>query len=354
SGRASGARGPARAGPSPRGDRDRSTRCPTPRGLFVGNVRPRNRARSRTSAGLCRVSRGTAAAGRGGARRLECDPGERDAGSRCGRADRVAPPNKRRPSGGRSAVPRASGYDRCRGGRAPMIAKALERFLKWALWAWGDLSLDAKVVAGFGVANWLLLFANHTTVAATRDVPLWELFPPGADMVFLVACGALAFSYAVRDRRSGPRFTTRARVVHLAAIVTAFVIVPTIASIVLRETGKPYSYIHDGALMVEEAARKLLHGMNPYVADYLDTPMFYWPMINNPAFRCSSAGGARRRRLPSPPQERPNCMRSSFCHSSPSTSSPRGDRGPWVTSPAGCCRPGRRRSSCLRRSYRSW
>ena len=164
-----------------------------------------------------------------------------------------------------------------------MIAKALERFLKWALWAWRDLSLDAKVVAGFGVVNWLLLFANHTTVAATRDVPLWELFPPGADMVFLVACGALAFSYAVRDRRSGPRFTTRARVVHLAAIVTAFVIVPTIASIVLRETGKPYSYIHDGALMVEEAARKLLHGMNPYVADYLDTPMFYWPMINNPA-----------------------------------------------------------------------
>ena len=54
-----------------------------------------------------------------------------------------------------------------------MIAKALERFLKWALWAWGDLSLDAKVVAGFGVVNWLLLFANHTTVAATRDVPLW-------------------------------------------------------------------------------------------------------------------------------------------------------------------------------------
>jgi hypothetical protein len=164
-----------------------------------------------------------------------------------------------------------------------MIAKALERFLKWALWAWSDLSLDAKVVAGFGVVNWLLLFANHTTVAATRDVPLWELFPPGADIVFLVACGALAVTYALRDRRGGQRFTTRARVVHLAAIVAAFVIVPTIASIVLRETGKPYTYIHDGALMVEEAARKLLHGMNPYVADYLDTPMFYWPMINNPA-----------------------------------------------------------------------
>src|SRR5206468_1076971 len=74
-----------------------------------------------------------------------------------------------------------------------------------------------------------------------------------------------------------------ARIAHLAAMIAAFVIIPTFASIILRETGKPYTYIHDGALMIEEASRKLLAGMNPYVADYLDTPMFYWPMINNPA-----------------------------------------------------------------------
>src|SRR5438445_4718932 len=164
-----------------------------------------------------------------------------------------------------------------------MLAKALERSIKWALSAWRDLSLDAKVVAVFGVGNWLLLFANHTTVAATRDVPLWQLFPPGADAAFLITCGALAFTYPLRDRRAGKAFTARARVVHVVAILAAFVIVPTIASIVLRETGKPYTYIHDGGLMVEEASRKLLNGMNPYAADYLDTPMFYWPMINNPA-----------------------------------------------------------------------
>lgn len=164
-----------------------------------------------------------------------------------------------------------------------MLAKALERFTKWGLWAWRDLSLDAKVVAIFGVGNWLLLFANHTTVAATRDVPLWQLFPAGADAAFLIACGALALTYPFRDHRSRGSFTTRARVIHLAAIVAAFVVIPTVASIVLRETGKPYTYVHDGALMVEEASRKLLAGMNPYVADYLDTPMFFWPMINNPA-----------------------------------------------------------------------
>jgi hypothetical protein len=164
-----------------------------------------------------------------------------------------------------------------------MLAKALERFTKWALSAWRDLSLDAKVIALFGVGNWLLLFANHTTVAATHDVPLWQLFPPGVDVAFLVACGALAVTYPIRAHGSRDAFSTRARVAHLVAMIAAFVIVPTLASIVLRETGKPYTYIHDGALMVEEAARKFLAGMNPYVADYLDTPMFFWPMINNPA-----------------------------------------------------------------------
>jgi hypothetical protein len=164
-----------------------------------------------------------------------------------------------------------------------MLAKVIERFIKWSFSAWRDLSLDAKVVAVFGVGNWFLLFANHTTVAATHDVPLWQLFPPGADVVFLIVCGTLAFAYPFRDHRARGSFTTRARVAHLAAIIATFVIIPTLASIILRETGKPYTYIHDGALMVEEASRKFLDGMNPYVADYLDTPMFFWPMINNPA-----------------------------------------------------------------------
>ncbi|HKY50372.1 MAG TPA: hypothetical protein VJP45_03865, partial [Candidatus Limnocylindria bacterium] len=158
-----------------------------------------------------------------------------------------------------------------------------ERWVRAAIEAWRGLSIDAKVVSAVGSANWLLLFANHTTVAATRDVPLWQLFPLGADLLFLIACGVLPIAYAMRDHVSRGAFTTRDRVVHLAAIVAAFVVVPTIASIVLRETGKPYTYIHDGALMVEWAARKLLLGQNPYVADYLDTPLYYWPMVNNPA-----------------------------------------------------------------------
>lgn len=163
------------------------------------------------------------------------------------------------------------------------MIKLAERFVSAALQGWRDLSLDAKVVSALGTANWLLLFANHTTVAATRDVPLWQLFPFGADIAFLIASGVLPIAYALRDHHSRAAFTSRQRAFHVASILAVFVLVPTLASIVLRETGKPYTYIHDGALMIEWAARKLLLGQNPYVADYLDTPLYYWPMVNNPA-----------------------------------------------------------------------
>jgi len=164
-----------------------------------------------------------------------------------------------------------------------MIIRGAERTARWLLEAWRGLSLDARVVGTVAVANWLLLFANHTTVAATSDQTLWRLFPGIGGPIFLAIAGGVAFSYPFRDRRQGASFTPRGRWLHLAVILTVFVIVPTIASIVLLETGKPYTYIHDGALMIEEAARKLLGGHNPYATDYLDTPLYYWPMVNNPA-----------------------------------------------------------------------
>ena len=164
-----------------------------------------------------------------------------------------------------------------------MIIRAAEWAARWLLEAWRGLTLDAKVVGTVAVANWLLLFANHTTVAATTDETVWHLFPGVAGPAFLLLAGAVAFSYPVRQLRQGRSFTPRARWLHLGLILAVFVVLPTFASIVLRETGKPYTYIHDGALMIEEAARKLLGGHNPYATDYVDTPLYYWPMVNNPA-----------------------------------------------------------------------
>jgi len=164
-----------------------------------------------------------------------------------------------------------------------MLAKALERGALWILAAWRDLSLDAKVIGALGLGNAALLIANHTTVQATADAPLWRLFPSLAGPVWLLLCAIAAALYPYRDRRHGAGFTTRDRWIHLGVIVLLFAVVPTIASIVLRETGRPFTYVHDGAIMVEEAARKLLAGHNPYATDYLDTPLYYWPMVNNPA-----------------------------------------------------------------------
>ena len=111
------------------------------------------------------------------------------------------------------------------------MIRVAEHWARAALQTWRGLSLDAKVVSAVGIANWLLLFANHTTVAATRDLPLWQLFPFGADVAFLIACGVLPLAYALRDHRSGAAFTARQRAVHVAAIVGVFVVVPTIAQI---------------------------------------------------------------------------------------------------------------------------
>lgn len=145
------------------------------------------------------------------------------------------------------------------------------------------LSLDAIVVGALALGNWALLFQNHTIVQVDRAGPLWQLFPGLWAAAWMLACGLLAATYPLRDLRLGARFTRTDRIVHLAAIVALFVVVPTVAAIVLRATGKPYTYVHDGGIMVEEAARKLLQGLDPYAVDYLDTPLFYWPMTNNPA-----------------------------------------------------------------------
>ncbi len=167
-----------------------------------------------------------------------------------------------------------------------MLARWFEHATKWLLAAWRELSLDAKVIGALATGNSALLIANHTTVQATSDATLWRLFPGVAGPLFLAACFALSLLYPLRDRRggtNGPAFTGRQRAVHLAAIVAVMVVLPTIASIVLRETGRPYTYVHDGAIIIEEASRKLIAAHNPYAADYLDTPLYYWPMVNNPA-----------------------------------------------------------------------
>jgi hypothetical protein len=163
------------------------------------------------------------------------------------------------------------------------VFKAGEYAVRSALGTWRRLSLDAKIIGALAIFNWLLLFQKHTVLTVTTDTPIWTLFPIWAAPLYLLAVGALAVAYPLRDLKAGRAFDARQRWLHLAGLIAVFIVIPTVAAMVLRATGKPYTYIHDGALMAEEAARKLLAGRNPYSVDYLDTPLFYWPMVNNPA-----------------------------------------------------------------------
>jgi hypothetical protein len=163
------------------------------------------------------------------------------------------------------------------------LARLLERVVREGLSWWRRLSLDAKVVGGLGLFNWLLLFRSDTIVQVSRDAPIWQLFPGLVGPLYLFVVGVVALAYPWRDLQNRAAFGERQRWLHLGAIVALFVILPTVAAVVLRATGQPWTYVHDGALMAEEAAKKLLAGQNPYSVDYVDTPLFYWPMVNNPA-----------------------------------------------------------------------
>lgn len=149
--------------------------------------------------------------------------------------------------------------------------------------AWSRLSLDAKLIGTLAIGNWVLLLGIHEIIAVEGPAPLWTFFPGALAAAYLAALAIAAVTYPLRDLRDGERFTARRRAVHLAVLVGLFVILPTLVAMLLRGTGQPYTYVHDGAIMAEEAARKLLVGLNPYSVDYVDTPLFYWPMANNPA-----------------------------------------------------------------------
>ncbi|MEW5986101.1 MAG: hypothetical protein AB1791_05675 [Chloroflexota bacterium] len=45
----------------------------------------------------------------------------------------------------------------------------------------------------------------------------------------------------------------------------------------LRHTTRPSYFVHDGTIQVEEAVKMVLAGRNPYLENYLDTPLAEWP-----------------------------------------------------------------------------
>ena len=68
-----------------------------------------------------------------------------------------------------------------------------------------------------------------------------------------------------------------ARWVLLVAIISTAVVGPTLKLVLLRDGRGPASYSHDGGVIQTEATLQFLFaGQNPYVEDYVETPMAEW------------------------------------------------------------------------------
>jgi hypothetical protein len=63
----------------------------------------------------------------------------------------------------------------------------------------------------------------------------------------------------------------------LGALIITLLFAPTVKLMLLREQSGPASYTHDGGVIQTEATiQYLFAGLNPYVEDYVDTPMAEW------------------------------------------------------------------------------
>ena len=69
----------------------------------------------------------------------------------------------------------------------------------------------------------------------------------------------------------------RAKLALVFCIVFTTVVALSVFSILLRHVTGPASFCHDGGVIqTEEATKYVLAGENPYVEDYVDTPMAEW------------------------------------------------------------------------------
>jgi len=105
------------------------------------------------------------------------------------------------------------------------------------------------------------------------------LVDPYSLLLIAFVFGALV-AYVVLDAVSD-RFNEeqvwRARLALIWLIVISTVVAQSVLLILLRQATGPASYTHDGGVIqTEEALKYVLAGRNPYVEDYVNTPMAEW------------------------------------------------------------------------------
>lgn len=95
-----------------------------------------------------------------------------------------------------------------------------------------------------------------------------------------VALDLLAASALGRRLSERLLFTVRLVIVFFIIMVAA--ILPTGFNILQRQATGPAQFAHDGLIQTEIAIQYLLEGKNPYVEDYVDTPMADFPGLEPP------------------------------------------------------------------------
>jgi hypothetical protein len=105
------------------------------------------------------------------------------------------------------------------------------------------------------------------------------LIDPYSLLFITVAFGALVVYVILdvwKDRFDETR-VQRAKLALVWLIVLSTVVAQSVLLILLRQATGPASYTHDGGVIqTEEALKYVLAGKNPYIEDYVDTPMAEW------------------------------------------------------------------------------
>ena len=105
------------------------------------------------------------------------------------------------------------------------------------------------------------------------------LVDPYSLLLITIAFGALMVYVildVLRDRFNDVK-VYRAKSALIWLIVVSTVVSQSVLLILLRQATGPASYTHDGGVIqTEEALKYVLAGKNPYVEDYVNTPLAEW------------------------------------------------------------------------------
>jgi hypothetical protein len=132
-----------------------------------------------------------------------------------------------------------------------------------------------------GVRNFIL--PQDTLLLLTLSVPHLWFNPVSSALVIIILAAYVALDFAFADGRSnklterGKQYIFLVRLFILLLVVTMAVLLPTGLRVMQRLRDGPASNAHDGLIQTEEAVKFLLEGKNPYVEDYVDTPMADFP-----------------------------------------------------------------------------